>query len=99
MGATSLQSILSGGGIMELFGILIGHLYFFLMFKYPQEMGGPSLLQTPSILKKLFPDEVGGVHGFGVPPQRAATAPEGARAGGGMFGRHNWGRGQTLGGN
>ena len=28
--------IISGGGVMELIGILIGHMYFFLMFKYPQ---------------------------------------------------------------
>ncbi|CAG9821277.1 unnamed protein product [Phaedon cochleariae] len=91
--------VLSGGGIMELFGILIGHLYFFLMFKYPQELGGPSLLQTPAFLKGLFPDQVGGVHGFGVPPERAAGAPGGAPRGRGMFGGHNWGPGHTLHGN
>ncbi|XP_023024586.1 derlin 1 [Leptinotarsa decemlineata] len=90
--------VLSGGGIMELFGILIGHLYFFLMFKYPQEMGGPVLLNTPSFLKDLFPDQMGGVHSFGAPPQRAASAQPGAR-GGGVFGGRNWGRGYTLGGN
>ena len=28
--------IIAGGGVMELVGILIGHMYFFLMFKYPQ---------------------------------------------------------------
>ena len=37
-------------GIMELVGILIGHLYFFLVFKYPLEFGGPALLSTPSIM-------------------------------------------------
>lgn len=90
--------IINGGGIMELFGILVGHLYFFLMFKYPQELGGPALIQTPGFLKSLFPDQIGGVHGFGVPPQRAATEQNAPRAGGGIFGRHNWGRGYTLGG-
>jgi len=35
---------------MELVGILIGHLYYFLMFKYPLEFGGPALLSTPSIM-------------------------------------------------
>lgn len=95
--------VLSGGGVMELFGILIGHLYFFLMFKYPQELAGPSLLQTPSFLKSFFPDQVGGVHGFGVPPQRpvhtAGGPAGGTNRGGGFFGNHNWGRGYTLGGN
>lgn len=42
--------IISGGGIMDLVGILVGHLYFFLNFQYPQEFGGPRLLQTPSFL-------------------------------------------------
>ena len=41
--------IIAGGGFMELIGILIGHLYFFLMFTYPQDFGGPSLLSTPQI--------------------------------------------------
>ena len=33
------KMIISGGGVMELVGILIGHMYFFLMFKYPQVRG------------------------------------------------------------
>ncbi|KAG7154146.1 Derlin-1-like, partial [Homarus americanus] len=41
--------IIAGGGMMELVGILVGHLYFFLMFKYPQDFGGASWLQTPQI--------------------------------------------------
>ena len=35
---------------MELIGIFVGHLYFFLMFKYPQDFGGQRFLSTPSIL-------------------------------------------------
>lgn len=31
-------------------GILVGHLYFFLVFKYPQDFGGARLLQTPQFL-------------------------------------------------
>ncbi|XP_060531352.1 derlin-1 [Cylas formicarius] len=88
--------VMSGGGVMELVGILVGHLYFFLAFKYPQELGGPSLLQTPAFLKQWFPDEIGGVHGFGVPPERPPGVPRGA----GIFrGGHNWGQGHVLGGN
>lgn len=94
----AFNMIISGGGLYEIIGILIGHLYFFLMFKYPQELGGPVLLQTPSILKEWFPDNFGGVHGFGEPPQRAPRPPPATR--GGLFrGRHNWGRGNILGGN
>ena len=41
-------------GIMELIGIFVGHLYFFLMFKYPQDFGGQRFLSTPSILYVLI---------------------------------------------
>ena len=37
-------------GLMELVGIVVGHIYFFLMFKYPQDFGGVRLLNTPQIL-------------------------------------------------
>lgn len=88
--------VMSGGGVMELIGILIGHLYFFLAFKYPQELGGPALLATPGFLKQWFPDETGGVHGFGQAPERPAPgAPRGAR----IFRGHNWGQGYVLGDN
>ena len=30
------NAILRGGGMNELLGILVGHTYFFLAFKYPQ---------------------------------------------------------------
>ncbi|XP_045505338.1 derlin-1 [Colias croceus] len=86
--------VISGGGAMELIGILIGHLSFFLLFKYPQEFGGPSLLSPPAFLKQIFPD-TRYVGGFGTAPQsRAPTRPATA-----TFGGHSWGRGQTLGGN
>ncbi|XP_066257380.1 derlin-1 [Euwallacea similis] len=86
--------VMSGGGLMELIGILIGHLYFFLTFKYPQELGGPALLATPGFLKNWFPDE-GNIHGFGQAPERAPGVPRGP----GVFRGHNWGQGHTLGGN
>merc|ERR1712211_176402 len=57
--------IIAGGGVMELVGILIGHMYFFLMFKYPQDFGGPSLLSTPGILYQWFPNKRGGNTGYG----------------------------------
>ena len=35
---------------MEIIGILVGHLYFFLMFKYPQDFGGRRFISTPQFL-------------------------------------------------
>ncbi|XP_046386647.1 derlin-1 [Ischnura elegans] len=94
----AFKLIISGGGILELVGIMVGHLYFFLMFTYPQELGGPSLLKTPGILYEWFPNRQGGIHGFGQAP---TSRREDVRAAGGGFGRnqHNWGRGNVLGGN
>ncbi|XP_028176885.1 derlin-1 [Ostrinia nubilalis] len=92
----AFNMILSGGGAMELVGILIGHLSFFLQFKYPQEFGGPAILTPPAFLKRMFPDSRF-VGGFGTAPQ--AVGGERARPGDTMFGGHHWGRGQVLGGN
>lgn len=92
----AFKLIISGGGILELVGIMVGHLYFFLMFTYPQELGGPSLLATPSILYGWFPNRQGGIHGFG----QAPTSRRDEIRGGGFGGnQHNWGRGTVLGGN
>lgn len=38
------------GAMFSLVGIVVGHLYFFLKFKYPQELGGAEYLTTPGIL-------------------------------------------------
>ena len=37
-------------GVNELIGILVGHLYYFLKYRYPEEYGGRELLHTPEIL-------------------------------------------------
>ncbi|XP_046464585.1 derlin-1-like [Daphnia pulex] len=88
--------IIAGGGVMELVGIVVGHLYFFLTMQYPQEFGGPLLLTTPQFLYKYFPNQRSGVQGFGAAPQpraefRAAAQDAGPR-------RYDWGRGNVLGG-
>jgi derlin-1 len=36
--------------LVQLCGIVVGHLYFFLVFKYPQDFGGANFLKTPSFL-------------------------------------------------
>lgn len=86
--------ILRGGGLAELLGILVGHLYFFLMFKYPQDFGGRALLKTPEILYHYFPNRQGGISGFGQAPASRRRPDD--NAGGG--GRHHWGQGNVLGG-
>ena len=72
--------ILAIDWVDELCGILIGHIYFFLMFKYPQDFGGPSLLSTPDILYSWFPSRWGrGVPGYGQAPQRGGGGSWGGR--------------------
>jgi len=97
--------IISGGGMSELMGILIGHFYFFLMYQYPQQYGGRPLLSTPSFLESYFPPRQGGQGGFGIPP--AFRQPAAAAAGAGPQGGqapppqrpagHRWGTGRPLG--
>ena len=88
--------IVRGGGFVELLGIAVGHAYFFLMFKYPQDHNGIQLLKTPEILYKYFPNRVGGVSGF------FGHAPTNRRGGGGdddnRPNRNLGGRGYRLGG-
>ncbi|KPP66549.1 derlin-1-like, partial [Scleropages formosus] len=87
--------IIGGSIVNELIGNLVGHLYFFLMFKYPMDLGGRAFLSTPQFLYRFFPSRRGGVSGFGVPPpSRRPVAQDQGGAGGG---RHNWGQGFRLG--
>ncbi|KFD60782.1 hypothetical protein M514_05914 [Trichuris suis] len=85
--------ILRGSGLYELVGIFIGYLYYFLTYRYPEEVGGESLLRTPSFLYRLFPSTHGGIHGFGRQPDFRRRRPQDDR------GTHNWGHGHVLGGN
>ena len=84
---------------MELVGILVGHLYCFLKFVYPQDFGGPELLSTPKILEHYFPPQR--VRGFGQAPVPPAGRPAAGRpqAGRNIYGGHNWGQGRVLGDN
>ncbi|XP_046681116.1 derlin-1 isoform X1 [Homalodisca vitripennis] len=92
----AFNMIISGGGMMELVGIIVGHVYFFLMFKYPLELGGQQFISTPSILYQWFPNQrVTG--GFGPAPIRRGGGDQ-PQGGGGPRG-HQWGRGNVLGDN
>lgn len=75
--------IIANGGVMELIGILIGHMYFFLMFTYPQDFGGPSLLSTPQFLYNWFPSRGGGI--YGQAPSSGAAGGGGGGGGGKSF--------------
>ncbi|CAF1203416.1 unnamed protein product [Rotaria sp. Silwood1] len=52
----------------DLCGIIIGHLYYFLVFKYPQDFGGAKLLQTPRLLYRYFPSKRFATSRFGTGP-------------------------------
>ena len=56
--------IVKGGGFTELLGIAVGHLYFFLAFKYPQDFNGAQILKTPAILYKYLPSRNNNISGF-----------------------------------
>uniref|UniRef100_A0A1A8N2A7 Derlin n=1 Tax=Nothobranchius pienaari TaxID=704102 RepID=A0A1A8N2A7_9TELE len=82
--------IIGGSFVNELTGNLVGHLYFFLMYKYPMDLGGRSFISTPEFLYRFFPNHRE-VSGFGAVPGRRPAAQE--RGGG-----HSWGQGFRLGG-
>ena len=84
--------MLGGGGLYELVGILVGHLYYFVMMKYPAEQG-VTLLQTPEFLYNYFPNNqpTSFVAPGRPPPTSDATASSAASPTG-----YNWGRGRRL---
>jgi len=87
--------IVSGGGWYEFIGIVVGHIYFYVMYKYPQDFGGRQFIQTPAFFYNYLPNRQGGVSGFGMAP------PSNRRPAGGDAGRqqrHAWGQGNQLGG-
>lgn len=49
--------------------------------------------------KQYFPEQTGGVHGFGTAPinQRNVQPNQDAPTGSGIFNRNTWGRGNVLG--
>ncbi|XP_068200286.1 derlin-1 isoform X1 [Palaemon carinicauda] len=92
-----LFNFITTGGINDLIGILVGHLYFFLNFKYPQDFGGARLLHTPQFLYHYFPNQRGGTAGFGSAPTPRGGVGGGAGGGGGGGGGGLFrGQGHTL---
>ncbi|OCT77141.1 hypothetical protein XELAEV_18032338mg [Xenopus laevis] len=84
------------GTRFKLIGNLVGHLYYFLMFKYPMDLGGRNFLTTPQFLYRWLPSRRGGggISGFGIPPASARRVEE-EQPGAGR--RHDWGQGFRLG--
>ncbi|KAF8561843.1 hypothetical protein P879_07440 [Paragonimus westermani] len=67
--------IVRGSVLMELTGIVVGHVYYFFTIQYPQAYGGQALLKTPDFLYRLFPNQQRFVAGFGQVPQARQPAP------------------------
>jgi len=83
----AFTALMGGSLLPDLFGILVGHLYYFLTSIHPLA-GGMDLLRTPQFFKK-FIDKTYGGYGF-VNPNYAAPAAQP---------RVFQGRGQRLGDN
>ena len=88
-------NLIVSSGFVEIIGILVGHMYYFLKYRYPVDYGGTDFLQTPKFFYDFLPNSQGTISGFGAPPayrynQRDAAPPNPER--------HNWGRGNLLGG-
>lgn len=87
------QMVVADGGVPELIGIFVGHVYYFFKFRY-MDFGGPDLLKTPQWLQAYYPSVRGGRGGFGAPP----VSPEGSSSSGGGGGFSAFGgRGRRLG--
>ena len=85
--------ILGGGGLSELVGIIVGHLYYFVMMKYPADQG-VTLLQTPQILYNYFPNERPAAFAAPGTPLTRPSAPSAPAAASPTS--YNWGRGRRL---
>lgn len=83
----AFNMLLSNGSLFAIVGILVGHLYFFLKFTYPQELGGSNFLDTPSFIKRYYPDvRPSGV--FGYAPEGRADPAQPQRRAGPLFAGH-----------
>lgn len=85
--------MLGGGGMSDLVGIIVGHLYYFVMMKYPAEQG-VTLVQTPQFMYDYLPNHQAASYMAPERPTRQnpsatgqnPTAPTG----------YHWGRGRRL---
>eukprot|EP00992_Anisonema_acinus_P003779 TRINITY_DN1407_c0_g1_i1.p1 TRINITY_DN1407_c0_g1~~TRINITY_DN1407_c0_g1_i1.p1 ORF type:complete len:249 (+),score=77.30 TRINITY_DN1407_c0_g1_i1:55-801(+) len=85
---TAIHWIFGQGFVMDLVGIVAGHVYIYGM-DYLPHTHGVELLKTPAFLKRLLPDQrlAGGINAY-VPLSRQAPPPPQ---------KHSWGPGRVLG--
>ena len=94
--------LINGGGLSEIVGIIVGHMYYFAVFQYPQEHGGTALLRTPKFLETFLPpyQNTRNTAGFTyIPPSNRSTgnaAASQSTGGSRFFGGYQWGRGRRL---
>lgn len=51
-------SLLLGNAVLvDLMGIIVGHIYYYLEDVFPYQAGGFRVLKTPSFIQSLFPDD------------------------------------------
>lgn len=93
-------------GLVELIGIIVGHLYYFIQYQYPEQYDGQVLLKTPQILYDYLPSSTASQPGAttGSSAGFQYFAPGGDRSGRGgqdssssTTSRRSWGRGYVLG--
>ncbi|KAH9395278.1 Derlin 1 [Tyrophagus putrescentiae] len=96
--------LLGSGGFNEILGIIVGHLYFYVKYKYPQDNGGAQLINTPNFLYGYLPSftpmrstgsTLNSFQTASSVRNRRNPGPDPAPA---SSGGYNWGRGQVLGG-
>lgn len=90
-----MNFLLGGGGMSEFAGILVGHLYYFVMIKYPAEQG-VTLLKTPEILYSYLPSTHSTPYVAPERPSRPATSAGSTGPTVASSAGHNWGRGRRL---
>lgn len=88
-----MNFVLGGGGMSELVGIIVGHLYYFVMLKYPADQG-VTLVQTPRFFYNYLPNHEAANFMAESRPVRP-TAPNHGPTPASPTGYH-WGRGRRL---
>jgi len=87
------HTLLSGSlPLIEIIGVIVGHVYFFLSDVYPATTG-TNWLRTPAFLYRLFPPQF---NRYAPGAQQQRYQQQQAR--GPQEYRHDWGRGHVLGG-
>jgi len=84
--------LVGGNPIMDIFGVIAGHLYYFLLEVLPATKGW-NLLQTPAVFANLFPSPQVAVGGVPIIGARGAAVRGAVPQGGG----YAWGTGRPLG--